>query len=188
MKALQKHLCLMFCYSSRAGNPHFPLQIFLAIFIQFAVTACSIASDAPQLVPLKNLQSDLKLSAQTERPLLVMFSTSHCGFCSQVKEEFLQPILRNAAYDETVIIRLVEVDDDLPVRALDGSSIDYSTLADNYQVNFYPTILMLGPGGEELAKRLIGITTVDFYGAYLDRAIHQARENLRGEGKIPPAG
>lgn len=157
----------------------FASRIFLILLLQLGFTACSSASSAPEITPLQNLRSDLMLSEQTGRPILVVFSTTHCSYCHQVKEEFIRPILRNKAYDERVIIRLVEVDDEMDVIMPEGSSINYQALAARYGINFYPTVIFLGRGGEEVAKRLVGITTVDLYGGYLDRAIDQGMQTLR---------
>ena len=42
-----------------------------------------------------------------------------------------------------------------------------------------PTLLFLGPKGEELAERLVGGSIPDFYGAYLEQRLEQARVRLR---------
>lgn len=154
-------------------------RILLILVLQLGFTACSSASSAPEITPLQNLRSDLSLSEQTGRPVLVVFSTTHCSYCQQAKEEFIRPILRNKAYDERVIIRLVEVDDEMDVIMPGGESINYHALTARYGINFYPTVIFLGRGGEEVAKRLVGIATVDLYGGYLDRAIDQGMQRLR---------
>ena len=42
-------------------------------------------------------------------------------------------------------------------------------------VKVAPTVLFLGKDGREVAPRLVGGTTSDFYGAYLDERIRVAQ-------------
>ena len=41
-----------------------------------------------------------------------------------------------------------------------------------------PTVVFLAPDGTELAERLIGYPSADFYGAYLEQRLEQARARL----------
>jgi hypothetical protein len=45
-------------------------------------------------------------------------------------------------------------------------------------VRFAPTVAFLGPDGE-LAERLLGYQSADFYGAYLDDRIAEAAAKLK---------
>jgi len=91
-------------------------------------------------------------------PILVMFSSEHCPYCMVVREEFLKPMLRSGDYTQRVIIVEIE-SDETPL-------IDFD-------------VVFLDAEGRELAPRLVGITTVDFYGGYLDEAIDTALLRLR---------
>jgi hypothetical protein len=41
-----------------------------------------------------------------------------------------------------------------------------------------PTLLFLGSDGIELSERLVGIWSEDFYGAFIDNRIDEARKRL----------
>lgn len=164
----------------RSNSAKLLLVIFLTTLFQLMLFGCAKAATPIKITPLTSLLEDLNLANQTKRPLMLVFSTSHCGYCTQVKEDFVQPMLINKAYEAKVIIRLVEVDDGGPIVGADGGRIARSELAEHFGVDFFPTVLFVGPKGEEVAKRLIGITTVDFYGGYLDRAIAQAGQRMNG--------
>ena len=43
------------------------------------------------------------------------------------------------------------------------------------KTTFTPTVLFLGPQGQELAKRLVGNAVPDFYDAYLEDRLATAR-------------
>ena len=47
-----------------------------------------------------------------------------------------------------------------------------------WKAGFTPTVLFLGPQGQEIAERLVGLGSNDFYGAYLDDRLATARKVL----------
>ncbi len=51
-------------------------------------------------------------------------------------------------------------------------------LAAQLKIRLAPTLVFLGPDGE-LAERLVGYSSPDFYGAYLDQRIDETRRGLR---------
>ncbi len=68
------------------------------------------------------------------------------------------------------------------LRALIGFDGEASHAAEQitcWKVRLAPTVLFLDPQGQELAERLRGIASVDFYGAYLDERLALARQALR---------
>ena len=48
-----------------------------------------------------------------------------------------------------------------------------------WKARFAPTVLFLGPNGQELAERLVGVAVPDFYGSYLEARLAQARARLK---------
>ncbi|HEY5789606.1 MAG TPA: hypothetical protein VIX81_03225, partial [Gammaproteobacteria bacterium] len=65
------------------------------------------------------------------------------------------------------------------LRDFSGQASSGQQLADRYRVEVTPTVLLLGPDGTELAPRLVGINSVDFYPAYLDAALEEAEKRHR---------
>ena len=55
-----------------------------------------------------------------------------------------------------------------------------AALAAALGIRLAPTVVFLGPDGSELAERLVGYSSPDFYGAYLEQRIEQARSRLAG--------
>ena len=41
---------------------------------------------------------------------VVLFSASHCGYCTIIKEEFLKPMLLSGDYVDKVLIRKLVID------------------------------------------------------------------------------
>ena len=63
-------------------------------------------------------------------------------------------------------------------RDLQGQSTTHDALVRAWQVKAAPTVLFLGPGGREVADRLVG-GSPDFYSAYLDGRLERARQAVR---------
>ncbi|RMG30258.1 MAG: hypothetical protein D6721_04240 [Gammaproteobacteria bacterium] len=113
-------------------------------------------------------------------PILLAFMASDCAYCETVEEDFLVPMLISGDYDDRVLIRKVVIDGNAWLRDFDGRRIDPEDLARRYGVRMTPTLLFLDPGGREIAERMVGLTTPDFYGGYIDAGIAQARRHLHG--------
>lgn len=150
----------------------FALLLLLSLPLQAAELS---AVRLPQATDLQALGDQARARGL---PLLVMFSSAHCPYCMIVREEFLKPMLRSGDYADKVIMAEVEADE-TPITDFDGHTRSALDVAQRYDATLSPTVVFLDPDGHELAPRLVGITTVDFYGGYLDEAIEQARTRLR---------
>ncbi len=121
-----------------------------------------------------NLYQLSQIAQDKRQPILLFFSAEHCPYCNIVEEEFLKPMLRSGDYVDKVLIRKTDIDDFEQHPGFDRKLISGSELAVQRHVFVTPTLLFLDPQGEEIVERMVGITTVDFYGGYLDDAIDKA--------------
>lgn len=126
-----------------------------------------------------DLQAVGQEARQRQLPILIMFSREGCPYCDVVREEFLKPMLRSGDYIDRVIILEIHSDGYTPLRDFNGQMISADALAHRYRAGFAPTVVFLNHQGKELAERLIGITTRDFYGGFLDEAIEASLQHLR---------
>ncbi|HEX7437306.1 MAG TPA: hypothetical protein VF308_11385, partial [Caldimonas sp.] len=60
----------------------------------------------------------------------------------------------------------------------DGTTRTHDAVETALQARFAPTLLFLGPGGDELSERLVGAGIPDFYGALLEQRLERARAAL----------
>jgi thioredoxin-related protein len=88
-------------------------------------------------------------------------------------------MMKSGDYDDKVIIRRVEMGVGSEVTGFDGKSIGADELARGYQVFVTPTVVVVGPDGRQLADKLVGYGSRDFYGSYLDSAIDTSLEQMR---------
>lgn len=157
-------------------------KIFLQIQILALLVASPllIANDHPVSVPVSSdLAADALRSASMEVPILVMFSSDSCGYCRIVEEQFLIPMILSGEYTDKVIIRMVKIDSSDDMRDFAGASLAMEDFANREDISFTPTIRFYGPGGTQLVPQMIGLTTVDYFGGYLDEAIDKSLLKLR---------
>jgi len=158
---------------------HRLFTILLAILLSLPLAAADV-----MLTDLTDLETDAVRASDKDVPILVMFSASYCGYCSIVKDDFLKPMLLSGEYSDKVIIRVLEIDGDNDIRDIDGKLIDPAEIADRYNVQLTPTLAFVDADGNELSEKMIGLTTVDFYGGYLDESINRSLMQIRGNNTL----
>jgi thioredoxin-related protein len=116
-------------------------------------------------------------------PLLLEFAAEHCEYCTLLEEEVLHPTLLNRDYDQRVLMRKLVIDRSSKLRDFNDTPVSAAELASRYRVFVTPTLLFLDSQGRELAERMVGVMTLEFYGGYLDRAMRASSEKLRDLGR-----
>lgn len=111
--------------------------------------------------------------------VLLMFGTPSCPFCLRLLDEFLIPMTRNPEYGGKVIMRQVELNGSRALRDFSGRATTHGRFARQQGIRFAPTVALFAPDGAPLGEPLVGLSTPDYYGAFLDRAIDEALAKLR---------
>jgi thiol-disulfide isomerase/thioredoxin len=140
-----------------------------------AAGAAAPAGDSPLPAP-DSWRDALRRAGTDGRPLVVLFSTPGCPWCRALRRDVLHHL---AAEAQARGVRVLELDltDDRPFA--DGSGDSPASVARSLGARVSPTVVFAGPGGE-LAERLVGYPSPDFYNAYLDERIAQARARIAG--------
>lgn len=147
---------------------------------------CSgLAMAAIPVPPATDLQADARQAAAMGGPLLLVFVGERCGYCEVVLNDFLVPMSQNAEYANRIVMRRVLTSDTLPLRDFRGEPTTHRRFAQSIGVRMTPVVQMFSPRGLLLGKPLVGLTTVDYYGYYLDQTIDRAIELARNV--TPPA-
>lgn len=160
----------------------FVTRLLLAGFGLFLLA--SLQAEEMPIPSLRNLQVDGQTSQQGQLPIVVLFSASHCGYCSIIKDEFLRPMLISGEYTDKAMIRVIEIDGSDELIDLNGEAISAEDFANRYGIYLTPTLAFFDARGNELAPRMVGVTTVDYYGGYLDDAINASRQRLQAEQQL----
>jgi hypothetical protein len=149
--------------------PPSPLSRRTWLGTAFTCLAAPVQAEAVLLPTPASLRAEAAAAQRRGRALVVLFSLPGCPWCKLVRESYLQPLRR-----EGQPVFEIDLTSSAPVVAFDGEPVAQSALARALGVRVAPTVLFLGDGGRELTERLRGVSSTDFYGAYLEERIATA--------------
>ena len=136
-----------------------------------------MTAPSPATLPTPaSLRGAAQAAAALGEPLVVMTTLAGCPYCDLVRNHHLLPLRREGK------VQAVQIDIRDRTSNLQGFQGENTTPAEQARVwkaRFAPTVLFLGPQGQELAERLVGVAVADFYGEYLDARLQEARQRLR---------
>ncbi len=140
------------------------------------------ATRADGILPASDLHQEGLEAARGCKPLLLEFASSSCSYCHLLEAEVLNPTLLNRGYDGRVVMRKLMIDSNARLTDFDGTSeVNAEQLASRYKVYVTPTLLFVDSHGREIAERMVGVTTLEFYGGYLDIALDASRDTLHAQ-------
>lgn len=151
--------------------------LFLAAAFSFGSMA--YASGLPVV---KDFRTEARDADSRKVPILVLFMDETCGYCKTVSEDFLQPMQRDPEFDNKVIIRQVESSSEGALIDFDGKPTTYREFASRHHIRGVPNVMLFDSHGQELTF-LEGLTTVDFYYAFLLDAIDQSLAKVRAANR-----
>jgi len=135
----------------------------------------------PEGVPYaRDFQKDAALAKEKNGVVVVMFSGAFCSYCETVLNEFLIPMSRNADYQAKVVMRKVETSSYMELKDFHGSKTPHRRFAGDSGVRMVPTVMVFDGNGKLLAKPVVGLGTIDYYGEHLDQAIDKGLAKVRG--------
>jgi hypothetical protein len=139
-------------------------------------TVSPAPAHAAQALPSPaSLRGAAQAAAARGEPLVVMTTLSGCPYCDLVRNHHLLPMRREGKVQAVQIdIR----DRSSNLQGFRGENTTPAEQARQWNARFAPTVLFLGPDGQELAERLVGVAVADFYGDYLDARLKEARSKL----------
>jgi len=126
------------------------------------------------LTPARDLSVMLKRAAAREL-VVVGFYTSHsCPWCVAVRREQLEPRLRSNDHPKIAIIEF-DADADSAFTLPDGRRQTARQWAQALGFRLTPTVAVLDRTAKPIISPLVGYSSRDFYGAYLEEQIRQAQ-------------
>lgn len=124
-----------------------------------------------QLPVPASLADALAQALARQQPLVVMVSLPGCPFCRTVRDSHLGPLMADTGQP----VVQIDMRSRRAVRDFEGRATDHDSIVRGWGIGVAPTLLFIGRGGKEVAPRLAGASLPDFYGAYLDDRLAQAR-------------
>lgn len=128
-------------------------------------------SNQPATLPsATDLPGDLVQALKAGQPLVVLVSLAGCSHCHQVRQNYLTPMRLHSG------MHVLQIDMHTTTRVadFDGKVLSHQEWVQKRGIPVAPTVLFFGPGGREVAQRLVGASLPDFYGAYLNDRLHTA--------------
>ncbi len=137
------------------------------------------APGAGALLPMaRSLTAELEQALAARQPLVVMVSLDGCPWCRIVRENYLRPL---RAAGKLPVVQ-VDIASAAPLQDFAGRATTHDALTRAWNVDTAPTLLFFGRQAREVAPRLVGVGSPDFYGAYLDDRIRVARAVIAEKG------
>ncbi len=140
--------------------------------------AAGLTARADTALPAAHdLRASSARAAARGEPLVLLFSLPDCPYCEAVRASTYRWLLRDGR-----AVEQIEMRDDVALRDFAGAPTTGAALARRLRVKLAPTVLFVGPGGRELAPRLVGSGVPDYYGGEVDDALQRARAALQQGG------
>lgn len=136
------------------------------------------------LIEENDFQTLSKTLKKESLGLVLMLHAEHCSYCILMENEILSPMVKSGEYDKKVLIRKLQIDEARDVIDFSGKTVEPSDISGRYNAFVTPTLIFLDYQGNERVKQMVGINTVDFFGAYLDIEIDKLQSILVAEKEI----
>ena len=157
------------------------LRFIPVVCLQFFIIS-SMAIAAEINIPVaSDLKEDGRVGRSSNAVIVLYFAAPDCRYCMKLEEAVLKPMLRSGDYDKQVILRKVNWRSPAIVVGFSGQQISLHNLAVHYAVKVTPTLVFVDLRGREVAPRILGFQSAEFFWFYLDRRINHSRLEMLGE-------
>ena len=149
--------------------------LFVAIVYQMLFAGQLLASGTSFDVDLKRAT----ISAKSDHKIMILyFSASYCSYCKELTADVINIVKSHNDYRPKVVLKEIVIDEQMTIKDFKGESIDASTLQMQQKITATPTLIFVDEHGNEIAERLEGYHSKDFYWYYLDKSIANALATL----------
>jgi len=128
-----------------------------------------------------NWQAVSVVANRARIPVVVMVDQSDCPYCRKVENEYFSAILTNGELKNGALYGKISLDEGETITIEKNTRIDTQEFLAPYKTNLTPTVLFLAGSRRELVDKMVGLSTPDFYGYYLETAIRKAIDILNAE-------
>ena len=157
-----------------------PMQFLVRAVFVFVFLAVAIESAAQGELRMANDLHGLGRESDLRKiPVVLFFSSVHCEYCGLVRDEFLNYLSTDPAFMNKLLLREVRMDSIRPLLDFSRQSISHAAFTEQRAIELVPTIQFTDGVGDILVEDIVGVTTLGYYGAYLEQAIEQSLNILR---------
>ncbi len=153
----------------------------LLLLLSLSSNASEVIDSA--LIEENDFQKLSKTLKEESLGLVLMLHAEHCPYCILMENDILSPMVKSGEYDKKVLIRKLQIDEARDVIDFSGKTVEPSDISGKYSAYVTPTLVFLDYQGNERIKQMVGINTVELFGAYLDIEIDKLQAILVAEKK-----
>lgn len=144
------------------------MKFFIScLFFSLSITAYSSEIESA-LIEESDFQKLGQLMKEKSLGLVLMLHAKHCPYCALMENEILSPMVKSGEYDQKILLRKLQIDKTRDIKDFSGAIIEPSDISERYGATLTPTLVFLDSNGKQIIKKMIGINTVELFGAYLD--------------------
>jgi len=162
------------------GADHFFRDLFAYDVVEASI---EFLKSLELIKPATSFKSDGQESIDEQRPIMIFVTQHGCQYCQLLRLQVLYPMIRGGELNAKAILREVSLDDGDSIVDFSGDSISGSEFAERYSAELTPTLLFLDGNGREVAGRIVGISNIEYYGFYMDKAIDSATSVITKSNK-----
>ena len=160
------------------------LFVFLSVILS---TSSVFASEKSLVIEESDFQQLSQEMKKKKVGLVLMLHAEFCPYCELMDSDILSPMIKSGEYVDKVLIRKLQVDEARDIKDFTGKVVEPSDMAAKYGSFVTPTLVFLDSQGNERAKQMVGINTVEFFGAYLDAEIDKLQKKIVSDVKTDVA-
>ena len=145
------------------------------ICVWLLLTSGWALSDATTgVLPTDDWSAEVSAARRSGLPILILFSSEHCGYCERLKSEVLEPLAKNGEMKNFARIRELDIKRGGKVRDFDGEKIRTKIFVDRYEVYATPTLILVDNQGKMLGTPIVGFSNSEDYISYLEHLMDVA--------------
>jgi thioredoxin-related protein len=150
-----------------------PMKLVFALLLTLTVQALA----AQTIETTTDLPTIARLSAAQGRVLILYVSRPSCPYCAQLEKDVLLPLLKDHDLMAQVTLRELSWTSAV-ITGFDKQQHSAAEVITAWDIVGTPTLLFLDGSGHEIAERMAGYPSADFYWYYLEEAIKKAQTTL----------
>lgn len=131
-----------------------------------------------EILLLRDLQDLLEKAGKQKKIIMLEVSASYCDYCVILEDEIIKPMLRSGDYENKVFIRQLQADSYFTMIGLNGESTTHAELGELLNIQLTPTLIFIDSNASEISQRILGVNSLDFFGAYVDEAIDNGLKQI----------
>ena len=132
-------------------------------------------SDATNgVLPTDDWSAEVTGARRSGLPILILFSSEHCGYCERLKSDVLEPLVKSGEVKDLAWIRELDIKRGGKIRDFNGEKIRTKIFVDRYEVYATPTLILVDNQGNSLGAPIVGFNNSEDYMSYLENFLDVA--------------